>query len=740
MTREMDFQNLFSMVENMIAGVGVFEYEKSTQKFTPLYLNEGCFRMLGYSRVDGMRYANNLLRVMLVEDRETFWQGINDVLKDDGPVEIEFRTITSQGSLRWFQVRGNLYSRQDDSYIIVGIILDSTERKNVEEELRAQAERLDLISQSGGELIFDYNAKTDVMTIKANQKKGFHQDIILERYINASRYQENIAPEDHQNYIDILESALRSPRKDSFDVRAEYMSDQGYIWYRIDLTSVAGMEGYVTRVIGRMTDIHDKKLKEMDLEIKAEKDSLTGLYNKGATEQLIRQVLNDNKTEKKMHALLMIDLDNFKQVNDLLGHAKGDEVLQNAAAQIANTFKGRDIVGRIGGDEFLVLMNDIQMIANADLLATRLCRLLKQDFPYEGGDPIKVTGSIGIAIAPYHGDDYETLFKKADNALYSVKAAGKGTYRIYDVAATIAYHNTRREGVYREDNAEAYDRSMTDIVFQLLFEDKDKSSALRSALELIGIHYGMQNGYLESDVLEERIQDIHNIKFVTPEFPNAKDDDKLKIKRRLALEKCFEKKGAFCVVHNYDDFSDEVCDYMQQRGIRTMIVQSISEENKYIGSIVLESQKEAREGAWSTEQMEDLQSVLRILNMYMLEEQSIQYYISRIAMLNDFDSYVYVIDKDTYRIQFLNNKVAKLSPEVKIGDLCYQALQGRDTPCENCILNKINKEKTHDRVTEECFNYSLRIWTRAMVSWLECRKEHPMGLINCVDISEYFIG
>ena len=119
-------------MENMIAGVGVFEYDKSKQTITPIYLNEGCFRMLGYSRMEGMRYAANLLKTMLVEDRETFWQGINDILKDDGAVEFEFRTITAQGSLRWLQVRGNLYSRQGDSYIIVGIILDATERKSVE--------------------------------------------------------------------------------------------------------------------------------------------------------------------------------------------------------------------------------------------------------------------------------------------------------------------------------------------------------------------------------------------------------------------------------------------------------------------------------------------------------------------------------------------------------------------------------------------------------------------------------
>ena len=738
MTKELDFENLFSMMENMIAGVGVFEYDKSKQTITPIYLNEGCFRMLGYSRMEGMRYAANLLKTMLVEDRETFWQGINDILKDDGAVEFEFRTITAQGSLRWLQVRGNLYSRQGDRYIIVGIILDATERKSVEEELKDQAERLNLISQSGGELIFDYNAKTDVMTIKANQKNGFYQDIIIEKYMAEFKCS-NIYPEDLEAYYNVMHSALKSPKKDSLDVRADYMKERGFIWYRVDLTSVTGIEGYVTRVIGRMTDIHEKKLKEMDLEIKAEKDSLTGLYNKGATRQLIEQTLQNHETEGQIHALMIVDLDNFKLVNDRMGHAKGDEVLQNAAEKIANTFKRRDIVGRIGGDEFLVLMTDISMIANADILATRLCKLLDQEVVCEG-EKIRVTSSIGISIAPYHGSDYDTLFKKADKALYSAKASGKNGYRIFDEAATITYHNSSREENYGGEKQIDYSRELSDMVYQILFEDRNRASAIRSVLELLAVTYGMQSGYLESKDLEAKFPEEHNIRFSAPGYETGVETEKQKEERRIVLEECFRKKGAFCVVYHYDDFSDSVCAYMQQRGIRTMIIQAITVDGEYIGSVVLEGQEELTDKDLTKEKREELRCVLRILNMYALEEQGVRNNISRLEMVDDFDCYSYAVDADNYRIQFINKKVASATPDVKIGDLCYKALQGRESPCENCVLKKLHRDKPHDKVTEECFNYSLRIWTRAMISWLEFRKEHPVCLMNCVDISEYFIG
>ena len=80
------------------------------------------------------------------------------------------------------------------------------------------------------------------------------------------------------------------------------------------------------------------------------------------------------------------------------------------------------------------------------------------------------------------------------------------------------------------------------------------------------------------------------------------------------------------------------------------------------------------------------------------------------------------------------------SPEVKIGDTCFKALQNRDMPCENCILGKMKKEDAHCRCTEELFNYSLRCWTRASASWLECKEKNGLALLNCIDISEYFMG
>ena len=134
---------------------------------------------------------------------------------------------------------------------------------------------------------------------------------------------------------------------------------------------------------------------------------------------------------------------------------------------------------------------------------------------------------------------------------------------------------------------------------------------------------------------------------------------------------------------------------------------------------------------------------MRILEAHILQiglMDRLQDFVTQIAIFDNLDSYVYIVNPDTYELSFVNKKVLASSPEVKIGNICYEALQNRDTPCDDCIIKSLNKEDPHSRCTAELFNYSLRCWTRSSASWLECKEENGLVLINCINISEYFLG
>ncbi len=277
MAIDLSIENFGSMIDHVIAGICFFDYEDG--KFIPVYINEGFFRMLGYSRKEGLKYVEMIEMVIIPEDLPAFHQAIEDVLKDDGVVDVEFRTVTASGGLRWLHVRGNLYAREGKKYTIVTVIQDVSERKNVEEELQRQAERLHILSEAEGEKILDYNAKTDVMIIKSSGEYGVGGEEIYKKYLEKFNTS-NIYEEDVAYYRAVIDSLLKSPKHDTIEFRINRF-DKDFTWYQANLTSLLGAEGYVTRIVGRMININDKKVKEMELLLRAEKDALTGLYNQG---------------------------------------------------------------------------------------------------------------------------------------------------------------------------------------------------------------------------------------------------------------------------------------------------------------------------------------------------------------------------------------------------------------------------------------------------------------------------
>ncbi len=732
MAIELNVENFSSMIDNTITGICFFEYEEG--ELTPIFINEGFFRMLGYTRLQGMKYLEKVELSIIPEDIPIYKQAIRNVLKDDGVVDAEFRTVTGSGGLRWLHVRGNLYAREGKKYTIVTVIVDATERKNVEEELQRQAERLHILSEAEGEKIIDYNAKTDVMTIRYNDEYGIAKDEIHSRYME--RFDASmIFKEDVAYYKAVLESLLKSPKHDIIEFRIKRF-DEDFTWYQANLTSLLGPEGYVTRIVGRMININDRKHKEMELLLRAEKDALTGIYNQGATEQLIRNAI-DASTENTLSALMIIDLDNFKEANDLLGHAYGDQLLEKTANILKEMFKGGDVIGRIGGDEFMVYMRNMSSISDADELAGSIVKNVRYDLDFEG-QPIHVTCSVGVAVYPYHGKTYEELFEKADRAVYTVKANGKDGYRVYHAATTTVYHANRKVG-YDMTKTIDYNRNIEDQVMQILFEDKVLESALRSSIELMTAKYQFQKGYICGN---DSLPISRTIQFTVKKYATGKEASAHYELKRMVNEILYSFFPGVSMIHDYDLPVEEMHDYFQAEGIKTMLYYPLTSKGEFQGAIVFENHEDVQMEL-SKSEMEEIRSLFRLMEAHILQiglMHRLQNFVAQVAIFDNMDSFVYVVNPDNHEISFINKKVVMDSPQVKIGDTCYRALQNRDTPCENCILHKLDKNDPHCRCTEELFNYSLRSWTRCSASWLECREENGLALLNSFDISEYFMG
>ncbi len=188
---------------------------------------------------------------------------------------------------------------------------------------------------------------------------------------------------------------------------------------------VFGVVFVVTNISGRIKNAANSKV----LEEKADTDLLTGLNNKLATERKIKEYMQENPNELAM--MFLLDIDNFKKINDTMGHAFGDEVLRTLGKKISGNFRMTDIIGRTGGDEFTIFLKALKDDSNTLREAQKLITFFRN---FQVGEYTKysATASIGAAVFPAHGKDFETLYKAADQALYKAKKRGKNQLAFYD--------------------------------------------------------------------------------------------------------------------------------------------------------------------------------------------------------------------------------------------------------------------------------------------------------------------
>lgn len=227
----------------------------------------------------------------------------------------------------------------------------------------------------------------------------------------------------HDNLLEIFNSGRTSI---SFEYE-RYMSDGSIRWVRNNVKFMTDVDSGHLCAMLFAKDIDAQKKEEAELIFAAKMDKMTMLLNRETSMEYISETLE--KEGNKKHVLFMTDIDNFKNLNDTLGHQKGDEFLVVLAKALKNCFRETDIVGRIGGDEFFAFMKNTGAVSTIEKKAKEMLSVMRKVCSnYPGMD---MSGSIGISMYPEHGTTLEELYAKADVALYQAKRTGKDKYVFY---------------------------------------------------------------------------------------------------------------------------------------------------------------------------------------------------------------------------------------------------------------------------------------------------------------------
>lgn len=336
-------------------------------------------------------------------------------------IEYIFPIHRNGRNLRWLLARGRICGIDDQGVsLIQGVLVDITTLKNQYDKNRHIAERYHLILEQTGEVMFEWDVLADSVQFSEGWKYKFGYIPQTSRFTTAISANGHIHPEDIQNLLTQVATMRNGLPFLTLEIRIS--SGKGsWIWCKIRACGIYDNSRRLTHIIGLIIDIDDEKRNQQELQDQATQDSLTKLLNAHTTRMLAEQYLH-NHAEQVHCAMLILDVDNFKHINDKYGHLFGDEILICVADILKRSFRNDDIVGRIGGDEFFVLMKNI---SDTQKIHERCAQLLDDIRNAPAACRCSLTASIGVSIVSGTPARYNDLFLQTDDALYQAKDAGR---------------------------------------------------------------------------------------------------------------------------------------------------------------------------------------------------------------------------------------------------------------------------------------------------------------------------
>jgi len=350
---------------------------------------------------------------------------ISDALKlaldGHGMQLIEFQWSDDASRICHWETR--LIKRDDNEALMV--VRDITQRKQQEVQMRLWSK----VFEGSNEAILITDANFKIISVNKAYERimGFTEVEVLDK--DASVIGSRLHTYSFfRNMISLLnekghwQGELTNQRKDN---------ETFPCWYSISMLS--NSRGEPENYIAIFSDITEYKNSREKIEFLAHHDSLTGLPNRILLNDRLEMAINTAKRQGDKLSVLFIDLDRFKNVNDSLGHAVGDQILKEAAARLISVVRNEDTVSRLGGDEFVILFPKLKREANIAEISIKIGEILQQPY-FISGISLHITPSVGIAIYPDDGEDVNTLIKNADAAMYLAKEKGRNNFQFYTPA------------------------------------------------------------------------------------------------------------------------------------------------------------------------------------------------------------------------------------------------------------------------------------------------------------------
>lgn len=536
------------------------------------------------------------------------------------------------------------------------------------------------------------------------------------------------------------EGLLNAFTADRKEVSCEYprLTGSGAMtWVLTTMNMVRSLDDGHVYAFVHIRSIEDRKRKEESLRHQAEIDSLTGLLNRRTAHARIDRELQESVASGETCALMMLDVDNFKAINDTFGHVYGDAVLSELANKMRGMFRREDVLSRIGGDEFIIFPSGALSEEVIREKAAQLCKLFST--VYSSADrQCVISCSIGIAFAPRDGVTFEALYDKADAAMYYAKNMGKNRYAIYNPAMPqLRAAGERNE--FETSTGKSFSENVIEYIFKILYHSDDLEFAITSVLGLMAKHYGAHHCYIIECGPDEAVSMTYEwtaegVPAVKPHFQSV-PAGAFGYPREI-----FGEDGIYALddVRKAVGLGREMAD---RAGAKALVVAQLKRGDRFMGLLGMDDCSRMRR--CTPAEREVLASAAAIISTFLAnergEQEKAKYANALNEMLDNAEAATYVIDPASYRVIFANKKIQALIPGEMGNAPCHKLFRDYDAPCPECPLSHLQRNPQACEAVE-IYNKKLNLWVETAANWVTWSDGRRYAIISCNDITRYKTG
>jgi len=591
-----------------------------------------------------------------------------------------------------FLITGTLYEEEKykDKYPIYFIyVMDITLQKESKSQAFIQQEKYKIITDLSEDIVFEYDCKLDVLEFSDNYNKLFGKTTFinnLRKDIENGINNPNLIKIDYIKMLDYIQK-----KKAKYQTECCLRTtDDNCKWMYLNAVGVKDKEGKIVKILGIIKDIDKQKKEENNRNDKSRIDSLTGALNKIAIKEDIMLKLS-NLQEGAYGILMMIDIDFLKEINDTFGHMMGDYVLKEVVSSIKSTFRSEDIVGRIGGDEFLVYVNNTMDVSIAKEKAIRLNECIVNTFRNTEVEKF-VSVSIGIAFASSDNTSYKDLYQKADMALYNAKENGKRKYAIYgksDKKSDELSKNKKRENGFSNVDYDAIKK-----IIESVYTTGDFIDNIDEVFEYLEeiIHFSKVNIFTTSKKKNKDTENGSNEECVKVIYEwSKKGDNKIKPYEKNATIEHFvvlqdDDTNGFYYCKNISELDTNKRVYFAKRGVVSLIQIKVYDEKGEKTYIEFLSDSE---NEWNKKEFGLLKILTTMLSQTVLKD-STRNLSGEISLATKAKQYGYVLKERCEQIIELN---------------VYTGNFNLYLPCQEGFSDYSNRSNYNDWVADKIIPY-----------------------------------